>query len=272
MTSYLPVDPTGTFAFVPVYGSGTDPAAIPPATALIPPTAYPYAYAQQAGATIPQQATYYDNTQGYPDAYDQTYIPTQMIGTQSFPQEVSQPQYYPSSQPPVQSQPQPSSFYQPSISKSARKAASSNSTTSSSAFASSRVVPFTAQNYLAALEDTSARERRRVLKATQELEAKQQPHHEARRARTPLPAPKRDNTYTQKFSATTTSNLPYISNTNNYAASYGYGYGYDSSNLAPLPAPIITRHGNLRHVVSKGMMERKHRGTSRNVLGGFYTS
>ena len=39
-----------------------------------------------------------------------------------------------------------------------------------------------------------------------------------------------------------------------------------------LPSPIVVVHGNAKNSFNKTNYERKHAGTSRNVLGGFYTS
>lgn len=39
-----------------------------------------------------------------------------------------------------------------------------------------------------------------------------------------------------------------------------------------LPSPTVIVHQIAKNVMTKSVQERKHRGTSRNVLGGFYTS
>lgn len=39
-----------------------------------------------------------------------------------------------------------------------------------------------------------------------------------------------------------------------------------------LPSPLVIVHGQARSGFNKSVQERKHRGASRNVLGGFYTS
>lgn len=39
-----------------------------------------------------------------------------------------------------------------------------------------------------------------------------------------------------------------------------------------LPSPIVIVHQTAKSVLTKSVQERKHRGTSRNLLGGFYTS
>ena len=89
-----------------------------------------------------------------------------------------------------------------------------------------------------------------------------------RRARTPLPAPSRA-VPSSRLSRTQGASSSSISS----SVSVQSGQASSSSVwLAALPSPLVVVHPEPKSGFNKSVIERKHRGTSRNVLGGFYTS
>lgn len=102
------------------------------------------------------------------------------------------------------------------------------------------------------------------------------------RPRTPLPPPPR-HSYRKQFSKSASTPLSPAHivvqpPSPGYAAPKHVSYPYaEAVQLYPvhdpaLPAPRVVVHHTNKHPFNKSVQARKHRGTSRNVLGGFFTS